>query len=245
MTSARTSTVQTKQTAITEHALMREQHYYDTLCNTGDGAFIVDPGRRIVRWNRGAEAILGHLEADVLNRECYRVISGKTEPDRPWCGETCKIHGCLAKGDLPKNFDLQTLNKDGAPVWLNVSVISPSDSDDPYIAHIIRDITKEKMTELALDQFFSDLGSHRRLPEGKPAERLPGERSSIPSSGALSSREKEVLTLLAEGLSTKSLAEKLSISHFTARNHIQNILVKLDLHSKAQAVSYAFKRGIL
>jgi DNA-binding NarL/FixJ family response regulator len=55
----------------------------------------------------------------------------------------------------------------------------------------------------------------------------------------------EVLRLLAEGLSTKPLAQRLNISHFTARNHIQNILVKLDLHSKAQAVSYAFKKGII
>ena len=38
---------------------------------------------------------------------------------------------------------------------------------------------------------------------------------------------------------------KLNISQFTARNHIQNILAKLDLHSKTQAVSYAFKKGLL
>jgi DNA-binding NarL/FixJ family response regulator len=73
------------------------------------------------------------------------------------------------------------------------------------------------------------------------AAKYPMDRPSA----ALSGREIEVLTLLAEGLSTKNLAEKLNISHFTARNHIQNILVKLDLHSKAQAVSYAFKKGIL
>ena len=54
-----------------------------------------------------------------------------------------------------------------------------------------------------------------------------------------------MLTLLAEGLPTKALARKLGISPFTARNHIQNILVKLGLHSKAQAVSFAFKQGIL
>mgnify|MGYP000869657185 CR=1 FL=1 len=61
----------------------------------------------------------------------------------------------------------------------------------------------------------------------------------------LTAREREVLALMAEGLPTKSLARKLGISQFTARNHIQNILVKLGLHSKAQAVSYAFKKGIL
>jgi len=110
----------------------------------------------------------------------------------------------------------------------------------------------EKKRELALKQFLADLGHSGLTPEEvsteKPAiNHIPVARYSIPdkSSAALSGREIEVLTLLAEGLSTKNLAQRLNISHFTARNHIQNILVKLELHSKAQAVSYAFKRGIL
>lgn len=96
------------------------------------------------------------------------------------------------------------------------------------------------------------MGNHGLTPKETSAEKpaikhFAAARHPAPDrpSVALSRREIEVLTLLAEGLSTKGLAQKLNISHFTARNHIQNILVKLDLHSKAQAVSYAFKKGIL
>ncbi len=230
---------------------MREQHL-DTLCNTADGVFIVDADRHIVRWNKGAERILKYAESEVLNRDCFQVISGRTAPDKAHCGQNCRVQNSVLKGTAQKNFDLLTQTSEGEPVWLNVTILSPPYAGEPFIAHILRDVTLEKKTLLALEQFLADLGSPdltaKDIPIQKPvikhatAARHP---ASDKPSVALSSREIEVLTLLAEGLSTKSLAQRLNISHFTARNHIQNILVKLDLHSKAQAVSYAFKRGVL
>jgi PAS domain S-box-containing protein len=230
---------------------MREKDYFDTLCNTGDGVYIVDSKRHIVRWNKAAEKILKYAERDVLNHDCFRVIAGRISPDKPLCGPNCKIYANVMKGSHQKNFDLCTHTNDGQTLWLNFSVISPPDSDEPFVAHIFRDVTPEKGTELALEQFLAQLGSSRRvereLPSDAQDKSLAGPDSTAMDREPvhLSSREIEVLTLLAEGFPTKSLAQKLNISHFTARNHIQNILVKLDLHSKAQAVSYAFKRGIL
>jgi PAS domain S-box-containing protein len=231
---------------------MREREDLDTLCNTGDGVYIVDSNKHIVRWNKGAERILKYPETDVLHHDCYRVISGRTSPEKPLCGQNCKIHAGALKGSPQKNFDLLTQTNEGEVVWLNVTIISAPSADDPFVAHIFRDVTREKRTALALDQFLADLGSHSPAPKQNFAER-PAVRNfaagQVPAvdrpSVTLSGREIEVLTLLAEGLSTKALAQKLEISHFTARNHIQNILVKLELHSKAQAVSYAFKKGIL
>lgn len=229
---------------------MRDK-YYDTLCNTGDGVYIVDSNKRIIRWNKGAERILKYPEAAVLNHDCYRVISGRTSPDKPLCGSNCKIHSGVLKGTQQKNFDVLTQTGEGETLWLNVSIVSPANGDEPFVAHIFRDITREKRTGLAIDQFLSDLGNPNAMPKEDPTDKPAAKHFGISkdpvekTSAALSGREVEVLTLLAEGLSTKSLAQKLNISHFTARNHIQNILVKLDLHSKAQAVSYAFKKGIL
>ena len=231
---------------------MREREYLDTLCNTGDGVFIVDPNRHIIRWNKAAEKILKYPESEVLNRDCFRIIAGRIFPDRVFCSQNCKIHRNALKGTPQQNFDIKTQTSAGEPLWLNVTIISPPDAGDPFIAHILRDVTREKERALALEQFLADLGV-----SGTPSEELaaemrgnkhsPAARSAVPEKpgAALSGREIEVLKLLAEGLSTKGLAQNLNISHFTARNHIQNILVKLDLHSKAQAVSYAFKRGIL
>jgi PAS domain S-box-containing protein len=235
---------------IGEYGLMHDK-YFDMLCNTGDGVYIVDANKHIVRWNKGAEGILKYPETDVLNQDCYRVISGRISSEKPLCSPNCKIHAGVLKGTQQKNFDVLTQTKEGEPLWLNVSIIAPSNGEESFVAHIFRDVTREKNTGLAVDQFLAGLGNQNQYPLDS------AEQPTIRHIGAakfpvqdtppitLSGREIEVLTLLAEGLSTKSLAQKLNISHFTARNHIQNILVKLDLHSKAQAVSYAFKKGIL
>jgi DNA-binding NarL/FixJ family response regulator len=61
----------------------------------------------------------------------------------------------------------------------------------------------------------------------------------------LSDRELEVLTLLAEGVATKAIAEQLYLSVHTVRNHIQRILMKLGAHSKLEAVSIALREGII
>ena len=231
---------------------MYERESFEVLSNSGDGVFIVDENKRIIRWNKGAEKILRYAESDVLNQDCHRVISGRQSLEKPLCGQNCRVHAAAVKGTPQKNFDLRTHTSEGDPLWLNVSIISPPDSGEPFVAHIIRDVTREKNTELALDQFLADLENRRLASSENPAEKTAARQlgtaaHAVPDRHAvtLSSREIEVLTLLAEGLPTKSLAQKLEISHFTARNHIQNILVKLDLHSKAQAVSYAFKKGIL
>jgi DNA-binding NarL/FixJ family response regulator len=63
--------------------------------------------------------------------------------------------------------------------------------------------------------------------------------------GALSSREQEVMRLLAEGLSTKEIAEKLFISPKTVENHRSNIMHKLGLHSIIELVRYATKLGLI
>ena len=61
----------------------------------------------------------------------------------------------------------------------------------------------------------------------------------------LSARELEVLQLLANGRTPKEIALDLSVSRKTVSNHIQNILVKLDVHSQAQAVVVAFSEGVV
>ena len=60
----------------------------------------------------------------------------------------------------------------------------------------------------------------------------------------LTSRESEVLALLAEGLSQKEIAARLIISSKTVATHIQRILSKLDLHSRAEAVAWAYRVGL-
>lgn len=61
----------------------------------------------------------------------------------------------------------------------------------------------------------------------------------------ISKREKEIITLIANGLTTKSIASKLYISPYTVETHRQNILLKLGLKNSAELVKYAIQKGIL
>lgn len=61
----------------------------------------------------------------------------------------------------------------------------------------------------------------------------------------LSEREKEVLQLIAEGYSTKAIAEKLSISIKTAGTHRANLMQKLDLHGVAELTRFAIAQGLV
>ncbi|HUV27658.1 MAG TPA: response regulator transcription factor, partial [Anaerolineales bacterium] len=61
----------------------------------------------------------------------------------------------------------------------------------------------------------------------------------------LTPREYEVLTLLADGASNTEIAEQLSISPKTVARHRENIMGKLSLHSRAELVKYAIRKGII
>jgi DNA-binding CsgD family transcriptional regulator len=69
-----------------------------------------------------------------------------------------------------------------------------------------------------------------------------GSRSGI---AGIIHREQEILRLLAEGLPTREIAEKLFISPKTVDNHRANIMNKLDLHSTLELVRYAAKLGLI
>ena len=61
----------------------------------------------------------------------------------------------------------------------------------------------------------------------------------------VTAREREVLRLLAEGLTNRQIAERLVVSEHTVHRHVTNILRKLDLPSRTAAAAYAVRAGIL
>jgi DNA-binding NarL/FixJ family response regulator len=64
-------------------------------------------------------------------------------------------------------------------------------------------------------------------------------------SGRLTAREREVLTLVAAGISNKGIARELAVSPNTVKFHVAAILEKLDAASRAEAVVAALRRGDL
>ena len=65
------------------------------------------------------------------------------------------------------------------------------------------------------------------------------------SASSLTPRERDVLRLLADGLNQRAIAAELFLSPKTVATHIQHILAKLDVHSRAQAVAVAHRDGLV
>ena len=77
----------------------------------------------------------------------------------------------------------------------------------------------------------------------RPAAQNGGDpRASAPH---LTEREREVLGLLAQGVTQKDVAQRLSISPKTVATHIQNLLGKLGVHSRAELVARAYRLGLV
>jgi pimeloyl-ACP methyl ester carboxylesterase/DNA-binding CsgD family transcriptional regulator len=71
----------------------------------------------------------------------------------------------------------------------------------------------------------------------------PGQPAGDSAFAALSARERQVLALMADGLSNADIAERLQISEKTVRNHASNLFDKLGVWSRAQAIVFARERG--
>lgn len=65
-----------------------------------------------------------------------------------------------------------------------------------------------------------------------------------PAAGSLTTREREVLILIAGGATNRQIARQLGITERTARTHVSNILGKLDLASRTQAALWAVREGL-
>jgi len=98
---------------------------------------------------------------------------------------------------------------------------------------------------------FEQLGASGALERfGRPAPAAPAIETaanppaSEPPRSALSVRELEVLRLVARGESNRSIAAELGVSEFTIKRHVQNILTKLALPTRAAAASYAARIGL-
>ncbi len=75
----------------------------------------------------------------------------------------------------------------------------------------------------------------------KIIDKLPSINRESPYSAALSERENDILSLIAEGLNNHEIAQKLHLSEGTVRNYISTMLVKLDLRDRTQLAVYYYK----
>jgi len=212
---------------------MGKKDLLDVLAETADGAFALDRDARILLWNQAAERITGRATADVIGSPCCEVMQGRDLSGNTICVPGCHIQAMSMRGALPSSYDLLIEHASGKRLWLNISTILVHNDNGELNAsvHLFRDVTTRRELEAHLKQALGQ--------ELQNVDALPDTLAT------LTPREREVLKLITKGLPAHAVANRLSISRATVRNHTQNILSKLGVHSKLAAVAVANRHGLL
>ncbi|MCG3193157.1 MAG: hypothetical protein DIJKHBIC_02407 [Thermoanaerobaculia bacterium] len=211
----------------------------DILSTGTPPAFATDADDRIVFWNRGAEELLGQRADKVLGKPCYVVVGGRDLYGNRFCYKACSVVSATREGEPVNGYEFSVGHPSGMSRQLNVTIVQiPGHRPETYtIVHLLQPV--EAGTRMAA--LLRQLDSARSAPDTLLG--LTPLSAPLPEDPPLTDREREILRWVAAGLQNKEIAHKLDISLATVRNHIHRILEKLEVHSKLEAVSLAFRRG--
>ncbi len=199
----------------------------ETLDTTDQPAFATSD-LRIVAWNSAAERALGHSARHVIGRPCYQVLEATDEAGNSFCGAPCPFLATLADGQPVRATKLWIRGADRQRIAVTVTalVVPGANPKETTLVHLL-----------------SPTGEQAEDPRSADAE--PVTSSKPGAEYSLTDRERQVLLLLAQGKSTRSMADDLFISPATVRCHIQSITGKLDVHTRLQAVIMAHREQLI
>jgi DNA-binding CsgD family transcriptional regulator len=200
---------------------------FEVLAAGDPPAFATDSRDRIVFWNRGMADLLGRRSDEALGRRCYETVAGRDVFGNRFCYANCPVTATLREGDPVCGFELKV----------------PISGSDRAVGVTILKIPGVRPDLFTLVHIFQPIAEEGRL--SRMLERLaaPSADSRTRPAPPLTRRETEILRHLAAGLQNKEIAQKLDLSVATVRNHVHNVLEKLGVHSKLEAVSLSFRNG--
>jgi DNA-binding NarL/FixJ family response regulator len=157
---------------------------------------------------------------------------------------------------MPKQSGIESClaMKDVAPTARIIMLTVSDDEADLYDAvkngasgYLLKDSSIDEVSQAIRvvadgQSLISPSMAIKLLDEFKQMSR--GDRT-VNTSPKLTGRELEVLRLVAQGLNNREIAKQLFISENTVKNHVRNILEKLQLHSRMEAVMYAVREKLL
>lgn len=191
----------------------------------------------------------------LLNAAGYEVV-GKAEDGKQALALVKDLEPDLVLLDIgmPGQDGLATLKaiKRDRP-QIRVVMLTVSDRDEDLFAAIQAGADGYLLKDMKSSEFIARLDGLWRgeaAVDGKTTVRLmQGLQGILPRqndfSEQLTEREIETLRLLGEGLSNRDIAERLFISENTVKFHVRNILQKLGVQNRTEAVALAFRRGLI
>ena len=179
---------------------------------TGDPAFAVNRSGVVVLWNDAAEQVFGHPAPQALGKKCWELMCGHDINGNRYCFQNCPL--------LEMAFLHEPVNT------FHTSFDTASNQQRPFSVSCLT-VFNQPGDEMLLHICHPEKQSQKNVRPYTTAGTRPDN---------LSQREIEVLALLAEKVSTRDIAERLSISTRTVRTHIQHLMYKLCVHKRQEAI---------
>jgi DNA-binding NarL/FixJ family response regulator len=171
------------------------------------------------------------------------------------------INQCAALKPDVVLMDLKMPNSDGVEATQNivakypgtkVLVLTTFDADS-YVLQALRAgasgyVLKDSTADAVVSSIVAVLAGERVMASAvanRVLDMLTGTKTAKEFYDGLTSREMEILKLLATGMANKQIAYQLRISDKTVRNHVSNMYEKLHIYDRAQAVLYAVRKGLV
>jgi len=111
-------------------------------------------------------------------------------------------------------------------------------SEKKAIVHLFHDLDHQEVDDKVLGQLVKVINRYQDIRHNNGAKLESHQNTLTP-------REREILEFLADGHGTREIAQLLTISTITVRNHIQHILQKLQVHTRLEAVAVAIKNNLI
>ncbi len=219
------------------------------MASTHMGAFVVDERRRVVFWNDGAARLLGYAAEEAAGLRCCDIVGGSAanSADCAHClGPNTWAE--LLEGEVVRRVVTATAS-DGTRKPVRMTTMMGHNADgSTRVIHFVREPRSASTGPMVPGSSEGDGRATRSDVNGTAAatgRATGGADSRRAITPTLTKREREVLKLLATGLSNGEIAGALRISPITARNHVTSVIEKLGVKTRLQAVVVATRKGWL
>ncbi len=200
--------------------------------------------QQIVEANEAFVSTLGYTPQELIGRTVAEL--GFIEDGAVMDG----LFNVLETTGRVDGLDLKVRRKGSESLDCVLAADTVTIQDNACYLFVLMDITERKRSELelveAIETVMQDASwfSQTLIEKLANAKRVNSRQMPSASFTDLTARERDVLSLICEGLADKEIAARLNLALNTIRNHVATVYSKLDVHSRAEAIVWARERNL-